>query len=69
MAVGIWLVLAVFAAIMIFGSSHFLLAVTASHIDLPQWLFFVGLFLCYIIPVAIVLFAVVLMLKRKLPGL
>ena len=68
-AVGIWLLLALFAALITFSSSHFVLALVASHVTLPNWLFSLALLLCYLIPATVLILIPVLMWRRKLPGL
>lgn len=69
MAIGVWLLIAVFAALTIFSSSHILLSVIASQVAVPRWLFVVALCLFYAVPAAVLLFIPLLMWKRKLPGL
>jgi hypothetical protein len=69
MSIGIWLLVALFAAFMIFSSSHLVLAVIASHVAIPHWLFFAALSLCYVVPITVLIFAAVLMWRRKLLGL
>jgi hypothetical protein len=69
MVIGVWLLIALFVTFMVFTSSHLVLAVIASHIALPRWLFFGALRLSFLVPVAVLLFVAVLIWKRKLPGL
>jgi hypothetical protein len=68
-AIGTWLLVALFAAFMILSSSHLVLAVIASHVALPRWLFAAAISICYLVCVAVLVFAAILMWRRKLPGL
>jgi hypothetical protein len=69
MIIGVWLLVVGCVALCVFTSAHLVLAMVASHVTIPPWLFVPALWLCYLVPASIVIAALFIVWKGKLPGL